>query len=248
VCAIAENTSSAPRTGTPSAAAAYAWYPFRASMATKTRSAKTSKPTTKPARRTETKKTGPSPSDSILFRDAKAFREYLEEHHSSSTGIWLRFAKKGSGITSVSYSDALDVALAFGWIDGQARPFDESSWLQRFTPRGPRSIWSKRNRERIAALVAAGAMHPRGLAEVERAKSDGRWEAAYDSPSKATVPDDLAAALARNEKAASQFAKLDSRNRFSILFRVHQAKKPETRQRRIAEFVAMLARGEKLHP
>lgn len=207
----------------------------------------TKSPRSQPAKPASKRPAVPS-SEIALFADVRAFAAYLETHHSTSTGIWLRLAKKGSGLSSLTYDEALDVALAHGWIDGQKKPYDDRSWLQRFTPRSARSIWSKRNRDRIAALVDAGKMHPRGLAEVERARQDGRWDAAYDSPSKASVPDDLASALAQNKKAAAFFATLNSRNRFSILFRVQQAKKPETRARRIAEFVAMLARGEKLYP
>jgi len=140
------------------------------------------------------------------------------------------------------------VALAWGWIDGQKGKLDDAWWLQKFTPRGPRSLWSRVNREKATALIEAGTMKPSGLAEVERARRDGRWEAAYDSQSRTTVPPDLAKALARNARASRFFETLDSRNRFAVLFRIHTAKKDETRARRIAKFVEMLARRERLHP
>ena len=150
--------------------------------------------------------------------------------------------------TSVSYAEAVEGALAWGWIDGQKGKLDEAWWVQRFTPRGPKSIWSKVNREKAAALIEASRMNPPGLAEVERAKRDGRWESAYDSQSRATVPPDLAKALAANPRAARLFETLESYNRYAVLFRIHTAKKPETRAARIEKFVAMLARHEKLHP
>jgi uncharacterized protein YdeI (YjbR/CyaY-like superfamily) len=183
----------------------------------------------------------------LSFESPEAFASWLGEHHSGSPGLWLKLAKKGSGIASVNYAEALDVALCYGWIDGQKGSFDESWWLQKFTPRGARSIWSKVNREKALALIEGGRMQPAGLAEIERAQGDGRWEAAYDSQSKAEVPADLAAALAANPAAQAFFATLDSANRYAVLFRVHGAKRPETRARRIAQFVEMLARGEKIH-
>ena len=165
----------------------------------------------------------------------------------TSRGVWLRLAKKASGTPSVTYAEAIGVALAWGWIDGQKRPGDETSWLQKFSPRGARSIWSKINRDKALALIASGAMQPPGLAEVERAKRDGRWDAAYDAPSRAAVPEDLAAALATSPRAAAFFATLDAANRYSVLFRIQTPKKPETRAKRIEHFVAMLARHEKIH-
>ena len=161
--------------------------------------------------------------------------------------MWLRLAKKASGTPSVTYAEAIGVALAWGWIDGQKRLGDETSWLQKFSPRGARSMWSKINRDKATALIAAGAMQPPGLAEVERAQRDGRWDAAYDAPSRAAVPEDLAAALAANPRAAAFFATLDAANRYSVLFRIQTPKKPETRAKRIEHFVAMLARHEKIH-
>ena len=184
----------------------------------------------------------------LSFEDTLAWSTWLASHHASSRGVWMKIAKKGSRSTSVSYGEALEAALAWGWIDGQKGKLDETWWLQRFTPRGAKSIWSKINRGKAVALIEAGAMKPAGLAEVERAKRDGRWEAAYDSPSNATVPPDLARALADDPRAARFFETLDSRNRYAILFRIHTAKKPETRAMRIEKLVAMLAVHEKLHP
>jgi len=184
----------------------------------------------------------------LSFPDARAWSRWLAPNHASSPGIWLKIAKKGSKIASITYADALEVALAWGWIDGQKGKLDEAWWLQRFTPRGPRSIWSKINREKAIVLIDAGKMQPSGLAEVERAKRAGRWETAYDSQSRSTVPPDLAEALAAKPRAARFFETLESHNRYAILFRIHAAKKPETRTARIRRFVEMRARHEKLHP
>ncbi|MFO0592037.1 MAG: YdeI/OmpD-associated family protein [Polyangiaceae bacterium] len=184
----------------------------------------------------------------LSFATPRAFSDWLADYHPSSRGIWLKLAKKASGTASITYAEAVDVALAWGWIDGQKQRCDEESWLQKFTPRGARSVWSKINREKALKLIEAGAMQPAGLAEVERAKQDGRWDVAYDPPSRATVPDDLQAAFAKNTQAATFFGTLDSRNRYAVLWRVQTAKKPETRQKRITDLVAMLARGEKVHP
>ena len=162
--------------------------------------------------------------------------------------MWLAIARKGSGLASPTYPEALEAALCFGWIDGRKGSLDESRWLQRFTPRRARSRWSKRNCEQAEALIAAGTMAPAGLAEVERAKADGRWEAAYEPASRASVPPDLEAALAANPRAAAQFATLDGANRYAILYRLQDARKPETRARRLEIFVAMLNEGKKLHP
>jgi uncharacterized protein YdeI (YjbR/CyaY-like superfamily) len=207
---------------------------------TKKRGASTAKADRNKASKTET--------PLVSFATARAWTTWLAAHHALSKGVWLKIAKKGSGRPSVSYAEALEVAITWGWIDGQKGKFDETWWLQKFTPRGPRSVWSKVNRENAMALIASGKMKPAGLAEVDRAKRDGRWEAAYESQRRATVPPDLAAALAANSRAAEFFEKLDSRNRYAVLFRVHAAKKPETRVMRIAKFVEMLARREKLHP
>jgi len=183
----------------------------------------------------------------VAFEHARAWSTWLASNHASSRGVWLKLAKKASGVASVTYPEALEVALVWGWIDGQKKSFDEAAWLQKFTPRAPKSIWSKINREKALALIASGQMQPPGLAEVERAKQDGRWDDAYDSPSRAVVPPDLSDALAKNPRAAAYFATLDATNRYAVLFRVQTAKKPETRQRRIAQFVEMLAKHEKLH-
>jgi uncharacterized protein YdeI (YjbR/CyaY-like superfamily) len=191
----------------------------------------------------------PRPDPEVVsFADASVWSKWLAVHHASSRGVWLKVAKRGSKTRSVTYAEALEVALAWGWIDGQKGKLDETSWLQRFTRRGPKSIWSRINREKAVALIEAGEMKPAGLAEVERAKKDGRWEAAYDSQSRATVPPDLGKALAANPRAAAFFQTLESYNRYAILFRVQTAKKPETRAARIEKFVAMLAKHEKVHP
>lgn len=184
----------------------------------------------------------------ILFEDAAAWEEWLDRHHATERGVWVRLAKAGSKLRSVSRAEALDVALCYGWIDGQARSLDADSWLQKFTPRTKRSIWSKRNREHVERLIADGKMRPAGLVAIEAAKADGRWDRAYDSPASAEVPDDLQRALDLSPAAAAAFVKLNSSNRFAILHRVQTAVRPETRARRIEKFVAMLERGEKLHP
>jgi uncharacterized protein YdeI (YjbR/CyaY-like superfamily) len=183
----------------------------------------------------------------LELADRDAWAAWLGAGNASSPGVWLKIAKKGSDARSVSYAEALDVALCHGWIDGQKRPLDDRFWLQRFTPRTPRSRWSKRNRALAERLIATGEMAPAGLREVERARADGRWEAAYDSHSTATVPPDLQAALDDNPAASAFFAGLDSANRYAILYRVQEARRPETRARRIATFVAMLAEGRRIH-
>jgi uncharacterized protein YdeI (YjbR/CyaY-like superfamily) len=183
----------------------------------------------------------------LAFPSPLEWEAWLRENHAQADGVWLKVAKKGSGIPSITHGGALDVALCYGWIDGQAKGIDETWYLQKFTPRRARSLWSKRNREKVAALIDAGRMQPAGLREIERAKADGRWDAAYDGPAAATVPDDLRAALDANPAAAEKFAELSGQNRYSILHRVQTAKKPETRARRIAQFVEMLARGETLY-
>ena len=191
----------------------------------------------------------PKPDDPLeAFETAADFERWLRKHHAKATCLWVKYAKKKSGIPSIDWNQAVDVALCYGWIDGQAKSLDETYSLQRFTPRGKRSKWSKLNRERVARLTIAGRMQPAGLAEVERAKADGRWAAAYDSPSTAKVPPDLAAALATSAKAKRFFESLNATNRFSILYRLHDAKKPETRARRLEKIVAMLKNGEKPHP
>jgi uncharacterized protein YdeI (YjbR/CyaY-like superfamily) len=191
------------------------------------------------------------PRDSLpvmSFESADAWDEWLADHHADSPGLWLKIAKKGSAGQSISYSDALDVALCHGWIDGQKGRHDDDYWLQRFTPRKPGSKWSKINTERAAALIASGRMMAAGLREVERAQADGRWEQAYDSQSRVTVPEDLIRALAANERARAFFATLDGANRYAILYRVTTAKRPETRAKRIDAFVAMLSEHKKIYP
>lgn len=183
----------------------------------------------------------------LRFASAADFEAWMEDEHTRSDGIWIEFAKKGSGIPTVVYAEALDIALCFGWIDGQARPVDERWYRQRFTPRRAASKWSQRNVDKTAALIAAGRMRPAGLAEIERAKADGRWAAAYPSPSKIQVPPDLQAELDADPAAAASFATLSSQNRYAILYRLHDAKRPETRARRLAQFVQMLREGKTLH-
>ncbi len=163
-------------------------------------------------------------------------------------GVWLQIAKAGTGVATVTYAEALEVALCQGWIDGQRRALDERFYLQRFTPRRARSRWSKRNRDAAVALIEAGLMAPAGLREVERARADGRWDAAYEGQRSASIPDDLAAALAADPQALAFFETLDSANRYAILYRVHDAKRPQTRIRRIEQFVAMCREGRTLHP
>ncbi|WP_285414191.1 YdeI/OmpD-associated family protein [Variovorax sp. efr-133-TYG-130] len=180
--------------------------------------------------------------------NAASWTRWLERHHASAAGVWLRIAKKDSGIASIDHPAALEEALCWGWIDGQRKSDDAQYFLQRFTPRTRRSIWSQINRAKVLKLIDEGRMQPAGLAEIERAKADGRWDAAYEGVAAATVPPDLQAALDANKKAAKFFATLDSRNRFAVLFRTQGAKKPETRARRIAQFVEMLAKGVKIHP
>jgi len=190
----------------------------------------------------------PDTDTPLSMADAAAWERWLRRHHAASDGVWLRVAKKGAAEGSVSYAEALEVALCHGWIDGQKQAGDAGHWLQRFTPRRARSIWSKVNRAKAEALIAAGRMQPAGLKEVERAKADGRWADAYDSVSAATVPPDLQAALDAAPQARAFFETLNSANRYAVLWRVQTAKRAETRARRIAQFVQMLARGEKLHP
>jgi uncharacterized protein YdeI (YjbR/CyaY-like superfamily) len=185
--------------------------------------------------------------ETVTFASAEAFEEWLGENHASSPGIWLRLRKKGPGVVALDYAQALEVALCYGWIDGQKAKLDDQWWLQRFTPRRPGSRWSKVNRDKATALIEQGRMRPPGQAEIDRARADGRWEAAYDGARTATVPDDLAAALAAVPAAAAFFETLDRQNRYAVLYRVQDAKRAETRARRIEKFVAMLARGEKLH-
>lgn len=182
-----------------------------------------------------------------LFVTRPDLETWLAGNHGSSPGIWLKIAKKGSGVESVNYAEALELALCFGWIDSQKRGFDDVFFLQRFTPRRPRGRWSQINRAKAEELITAGVMRPAGLAEVETAKADGRWDAAYAGQRAATVPDDLRRELEGNKAAAEFFATLDSANRYAILYRLQEAKKPETREKRLRKFIAMLEQGEKIH-
>jgi uncharacterized protein YdeI (YjbR/CyaY-like superfamily) len=184
----------------------------------------------------------------IAFKSEQAWNSWLAEHAASSEGLWLKFAKKSSGIACVSKPEAVDTALCHGWIDGQLESFDDKYSLVRFTPRRQASKWSEKNRARALQLIDLGRMLPSGLKEIERARKDGRWATAYAPPSTAEVPDDLKAALAKNKKASKFFETLDRVNRYSIIYRVNSAKKPETRATRIEKFVAMLAAGEAIHP
>jgi len=183
----------------------------------------------------------------ISFTSAKKWGGWLAKNHTKSVGVWLRIFKKDSAKTTVTYTEALNEALCYGWIDGQKDAYDEQSWLQKFTPRRSRSIWSKRNREHIARLLKAKRMKPAGLKEVEAAKRDGRWDRAYDSPSAATIPADFLKALSRNKKAKAFFDTLNKANRYSIIWRLQTAKKPETREKRMRIILAMMAQGKKFH-
>jgi uncharacterized protein YdeI (YjbR/CyaY-like superfamily) len=184
----------------------------------------------------------------LAFDSQASWEAWLAENQELSDGIWLKIAKKETGIPTVDYSDAVDSALCYGWIDGQKASFDEQYWLQKFTPRRPKSLWSKRNCERAEALIAQGRMQPAGLKQVEAARADGRWDAAYESQRTITVPDDLQVALENNQAAKEFFDALNSTNRYAILHRIVTAKKPETRAARIKKFVEMLSKGEKLYP
>jgi uncharacterized protein YdeI (YjbR/CyaY-like superfamily) len=183
----------------------------------------------------------------LPFESKKKWADWLAKQYEKSAGVWLKLAKKDAGIPSVTYEEALDVALCYGWIDGQKKGLDDQYWLQKFTPRGPKSIWSKINTEKAERLIASGEMKPAGRRAVEAAKQDGRWQEAYSSQKNISVPEDFQAALNRNKKARSFFAVLNGANRYAILFRITTAKKAETRARRIQQFVQMLERGEKLY-
>lgn len=184
----------------------------------------------------------------LAFADQAAWADWLAKNHAEGRGVWVKLFKKGAAAAPMSYAQALEEALIWGYIDSQKKTFDDTAWIQRFTPRGPRSLWSKINCDKVLALIAAGRMQPSGQAEVERAQKDGRWAQAYDPPSRATMHPELEAALAQNPKAAAFFATLNAANRYAVLFRVQTAKKPETRARRIEQLVEMLERHEKLHP
>lgn len=184
----------------------------------------------------------------LLFEKPGDWAAWLEEHRATAPGLWLRLAKKAADLQSISYAEALEVALCYGWIDGLKKSYDDSSWLQKFTPRGKKSLWSKINREKAEALIKSGQMKPSGLQEIERARQDGRWEAAYDSPKNATVPEDFQAELERNPKAKAFFESLNNTNRYAVLWRIQTATKAETRTKRMQQLLAMLERNEKIHP
>jgi len=184
----------------------------------------------------------------LTFASQAEWESWLELNEGAKSGVWLRLAKKAADRPTVSYAQALESALCHGWIDGQKKAENEHYWLQRFTPRTARSLWSKINKAKAEALISAGRMHPAGMREVDRARQDGRWDAAYSSAGTSTVPDDLQKALDANKKAKAFFATLDGSNRYAVLFRIQNVKKAETRARKIAQFVEMLANGEKLHP
>ena len=193
---------------------------------------------------------GQADADAITLRcrSAHAFQTWMRKNHSASAGVWLEIAKPGAPQATISYAAAVEIALFYGWIDVQKKAKDAMYWLQRFTPRRPRSLWSKVNRARAEALIAAGRMQASGRQEIDRAKMDGRWDAAYDSARTAVVPTDLQAELDAHPKARAFFSTLDAANRYAVLWRVQTAKKPATRARRIETLVAMLARGDKIHP
>ncbi|MEO6902035.1 MAG: YdeI/OmpD-associated family protein [Bacteroidia bacterium] len=184
----------------------------------------------------------------LSFTSIKELNSWLAKHNTSSTGIWIRLFKKNSDVTTITYSEALDVALCYGWIDGQKKTYDTESWLQKFTPRRPKSIWSKRNREHIERLEKAGQMKAGGIKQVEAAKTDGRWEQAYDSPSNMVVPADFLKELAKNKNAETFFKTLNKTNTYAIVWRLQTAKKPETRDKRMKAIIEMLTNGEKFHP
>jgi uncharacterized protein YdeI (YjbR/CyaY-like superfamily) len=182
----------------------------------------------------------------IEFKTAEIFEAWLDKNHDISSGLWIKIFKKGSEKETVTYAEALDVALCYGWIDGQKQTFDEQAWLQKFCPRTAKSIWSKVNIGHVERLINEGKMRPAGLSAVEKAKADGRWEKAYDSPSKMTIPDDFLKELSKNKKAEAFFKSLNKTNLFSIGFRLQTAKKQETREKRMKEIIEKLAKGEKL--
>jgi len=183
----------------------------------------------------------------IAFQSQNKWRSWLSKKHSLADGIWLRLYKKDSGIKSINHDEALDEALCYGWIDGQAKSLDEESYLQKFTPRRKRSLWSKRNREKVEQLIKDGKMHSSGLKEIDTAKSDGRWEMAYDSPKNMKIPDDFLKELSKKPEALAFFNTLNKTNKFSIGWRLQTAKKPETREKRIKTIIEMMQQGKKFH-
>ncbi len=184
----------------------------------------------------------------ISFATQQDWEAWLKEHHTDTKGLWLKIAKKGTGIPSVDYAEALESALCYGWIDGQKASCDDKYWLQKFTPRSPKSMWSKVNCDKATALIAAGRMQPAGLRQVQLARADGRWDLAYESQSKITVPDDFQRELDKNQEAKEFFSTLNSVNRYAILRRIQISKKPETRAARIEKFIDMLSKHQKLYP
>ena len=189
----------------------------------------------------------PTELPTLPFESKKKWADWLAKEHDKSAGVWLKLAKKATGIPSVTYAEALDVALCYGWIDGQKGSFDEQYFLQKFTPRRPKSIWSKINVEKAEQLIASGEMKPSGLRAIEAAKQDGRWAAAYEGQKTISVPEDFQAALDKNQKDKAFFTTLKGANRYAFLFRIQTAKKAETRAKRIQQFVEMLERNEKFH-
>ncbi|TBL81172.1 YdeI/OmpD-associated family protein [Paenibacillus thalictri] len=183
----------------------------------------------------------------LLCPDQAFWESWLEENGETSPGVRLHIAKKQSGVVSVTYAEALESSLCYGWIDSRKEAYDDKTWVQRFTPRGPRSIWSKVNKEKVERLIAEGRMKPKGLQAIEAAKRNGQWEAAYAPQSSATVPDDFAAALQAHPQAKAFFEGLNNQNRYAMLFRIQQVKRPETRAKKIAQFIDMLEKGEKIH-
>jgi uncharacterized protein YdeI (YjbR/CyaY-like superfamily) len=184
----------------------------------------------------------------LELKSQKNWRAWLDKNHSQTDGVWLKFAKKTSGIKTVNYAEALEEALCYGWIDSQVKSLDDKYYLQKFSPRRSRSIWSKINVGKVEKLIAEGKMQPAGLAQIEAAKADGRWQAAYSSPADITEPPEFLAALNKNKKAKEFYANLSKSNRYAILWRLHNAKRPATRARNIEKFIAMLAAGQKFHP
>ncbi|GGH22251.1 YdeI/OmpD-associated family protein [Paenibacillus segetis] len=184
----------------------------------------------------------------LIFDEQSSFERWLADNHDTSLGIRIHIAKKNSGVVTLSYSEALEIALCYGWIDSQKEAFDEKTWLQRFTPRGSRSIWSKINKEKAEHLINEGKMQPAGFKAIEVAKENGQWDKAYESQSKMTMPEDFAIILEHNAKAKEFYETLNNVNKFAILFRIQQAKKQETREKRIQQFITMLEKGEKIYP
>ncbi len=183
----------------------------------------------------------------LAFKTSNAFEKWLAKNHNKVTGIWLRFFKKDSGKATITYKEAVDEALCYGWIDGQANKYDDESWIQKFTPRGAKSIWSKKNTGNIERLTTLGKMRSPGLEEVEKAKADGRWAKAYDSPKEMQIPDDFMQQLSKNKKAKAFFETLNKTNKYAIGWRLQTAKKPETKEKRIKIIVEMLSNGQKFH-